>query len=387
MKKASCVLIITILLLLEISAKAEWVSIVELRRQVDEIGRWTQNYTDTYGRQIAVDILPAMPNVEAVPILSVEPMNVLLDQIHPGMLLIAANNEEGSRHYYDSETGEWMRLYEVCKDTMSIEYANQDISAKERADELGSLRGKSFCLGEFNLDMSYKERSIPKGYKQAISHVMETLFSDKKPEYAFTWLEEVSEDIPCSVVTLRQKMEGIPILMGAGDPVAYASEAEIGFSKSDGSDAAEIRLCNRLESDEKMMSYLDGTCRIQIAPIQEIGRLDEDVPLCSFDKVQNTVEKLIQNGYIRRVYALRFGYCCYRDVERGNVLYPVWQIECDYAFDPSKQLSPDESYPVMERMHYSTMIVNAQTGEFMNPVELKGRLLDAPKVISWKDVQ
>ena len=62
-------------------------------------------------------------------------------------------------------------------------------------------------------------------------------------------------------------------------------------------------------------------------------------------------------------------------------------IECDYAFDPAKQLSPDESYPVMERMHYSTMIVNAQTGEFMNPVKLKDRLLDAPKVTSWKDVR
>lgn len=38
MKKASCVLIIVLLLLLEISAKAEWVSIVELRQQVDEMG-------------------------------------------------------------------------------------------------------------------------------------------------------------------------------------------------------------------------------------------------------------------------------------------------------------------------------------------------------------
>ena len=44
MKKASCVLIIVLLLLLEISAKAEWVSIVELRQQVDEMGRWIQNY-------------------------------------------------------------------------------------------------------------------------------------------------------------------------------------------------------------------------------------------------------------------------------------------------------------------------------------------------------
>ena len=69
MKKASCVLIIVLLLLLEISAKAEWVSIVELRQQVDEMGRWIQNYTDTYGRQIEVDVLPMIPDVEVVPIL------------------------------------------------------------------------------------------------------------------------------------------------------------------------------------------------------------------------------------------------------------------------------------------------------------------------------
>ena len=86
MKKASCVLIIVLLLLLEISAKAEWVSIVELRQQVDEMGRWIQNYTDTYGRQIEVDVLPMIPNVEVVPVLRVEPLDVVPDQIHPDML-------------------------------------------------------------------------------------------------------------------------------------------------------------------------------------------------------------------------------------------------------------------------------------------------------------
>ena len=387
MKKASCVLIIVLLLLLEISAKAEWVSIVELRQQVDEMGRWIQNYTDTYGRQIEVDVLPMIPDVEVVPILRVEPLDVVPDQIHPDIPLTTTNNEEGSRHYYDSETGEWMHLHEVCKGTICIEYANQDISSKGETGQFGSLRGKSFCLDESNPDISYKERSILKGCAETISHVMKKIFPDKTPEYSFIWLEEISEDVPCVVLALRQKIAGIPVLMGAGDPVAYASEEEIFFSKPDRSDAAKIQLCNRLEADEKMISYLDGTCRLEIEPIRKIGQLEEDVPLCSFDKVQNTVEKLIQNGYIRRVYALRFGYCCYRDVEGGNVLYPVWQIECDYAFDPAKQLSPDENYPVMERMHYSTMIVNAQTGEFMNPVKLKDRLLDAPKVTSWKDVR
>ena len=106
MKKASCVLIIVLLLLLEISAKAEWVSIVELRQQVDEMGRWIQNYTDTYGRQIEVDVHPMIPDVEAVPVLRVEPLDVVPDQIHPDMPLNTTDNEEGSRHYYDSETGD-----------------------------------------------------------------------------------------------------------------------------------------------------------------------------------------------------------------------------------------------------------------------------------------
>lgn len=217
-------------------------------------------------------------------------------------------------------------------------------------------------------------------------------------EFSGVWLKKkniFAEDVP--LVSLETVLSVLEDKIKSGNIrnvyalelgyCAYASEEEIGFSKPDRSDAAKIQLCNRLEADEKMISYLDGTCRMEIEPIRKTEQLEEDVPLCSFDKVQSTVEKLIQNGYIRRVYALRFGYCCYRDVEGGNVLYPVWQIECDYAFDPAKQLSPDESYPVMERMHYSTMIVNAQTGEFMNPVKLKDKLLDAPKVTSWKDVR
>ena len=138
-------------------------------------------------------------------------------------------------------------------------------------------------MDESNPDISYKERSILKGCVETISHVMKKIFPDKTPEYSFIWLEEISEDVPCAVLALRQKIAGIPVLMGAGDPVAYASEEEIGFSKPERSDAAKIQLCNRLEADEKMISYLDGTCRMEIEPIQKTEQLEENVPLCSFD--------------------------------------------------------------------------------------------------------
>lgn len=67
---------------------------------------------------------------------------------------------------------------------------------------------------------------------------------------------------------------------------------------------------------------------MEIEPIQKTEQLEENVPLCSFDKVQNTVEKLIQNGYIpacvcSAVWILLLSRCGGR-----NVLYPVWQIEC-----------------------------------------------------------
>lgn len=34
----------------------------------------------------------------------------------------------------------------------------------------------------------------------------------------------------------------------------------------------------------------------------------EDIPLCSFEKIQKTIEEKIEKGYIQRVYSLKFGY-------------------------------------------------------------------------------
>ena len=47
----------------------------------------------------------------------------------------------------------------------------------------------------------------------------------------------------------------------------------------------------------------------------------------------------------------------------------------------------DDGIPITSGRYYSTMIVNAQTGEFMNPAKLKEKLLDCPEIITWEDIQ
>ena len=37
-------------------------------------------------------------------------------------------------------------------------------------------------------------------------------------------------------------------------------------------------------------------------------------------------------------------------------------------------------------LDYHTMSVNAQTGEFMDPAELKDNLLKCPDIITWDDI-
>ena len=57
-------------------ASADMVSISELRQQVEAIGHWTQTY-EAHGRTIEVDVPIIVPEVEAMPIVTVEAYNAV----------------------------------------------------------------------------------------------------------------------------------------------------------------------------------------------------------------------------------------------------------------------------------------------------------------------
>lgn len=69
----------------------------------------------------------------------------------------------------------------------------------------------------------------------------------------------------------------------------------------------------------------------------------------------------------------------------------MWEVECEYYYSAkTKTESYDERYgeiPVTSELYYRTMIVNAQTGEFVDPAKLMDRVFDCPDTITWEDVQ
>lgn len=138
-------------------------------------------------------------------------------------------------------------------------------------------------------------------------------------------------------------------------------------------------------------AYVDGGYFFYCVPLKESGVVCKDIPLCDMEGVLESIEERIKAGNIRKVHALRFGYCCYKGEKDGDILlYPVWEVECDYYYNPkeeTKNYEEIEDAPITSGLQYRTMIVNAQTGEFMDPFELKDKILDCPEIITWEDVQ
>ncbi len=114
----------------------------------------------------------------------------------------------------------------------------------------------------------------------------------------------------------------------------------------------------------------------------------EDIPLCSFEKIQKTIEEKIEKGYIQRIYSLKFGYSIYNAKRKGNkplaaydaecyYAVPSWVIDCVYMVDPKKtfdyhveeELKRDPDANERYSNGFKTITINAQTGEMLDPLD------------------
>ena len=79
MKRVRYLLFILLFILNLATASADMVSTSELRQQVEAMGRWTKTY-EAYGRTIKVDVPIIVPEVDEVPVITVEPYYAVYEQ-------------------------------------------------------------------------------------------------------------------------------------------------------------------------------------------------------------------------------------------------------------------------------------------------------------------
>ena len=381
------------------SVRAECISINELQTEANI--EWKKDYVDRYGRTVSVDVTPIIPQVDKVPIQIMEnqilPVENVLNIYPQSMVqeeIDKIDEEVVILHYLNQERNERGAVY-ICQEggkLVLFEYDDLNTKIKKTTTKLESFSGIQYCSNEVERLYPYFD-----GYDFTVQDSIDCanqelgkFFPDYNLDLDIMWVTIVPNTRPCYVCTLRQKIDGIPILMGAGDIARGTNEKEMGFKfPKSWKTKGEEYWGGFIRSLWDFIAYVDGGYQIQFRPLKKVVSLVDDVPLCTFDEVISSVEKQIEHGNIRNVYEMRFGYCCYLDENEQIVLYPVWQIECDYFFNPKeeqKHYAEMEDGQVTLGLDYHTMIVNAQTGEFMNPADLKDNLLKCPDVITWNDI-
>ena len=381
------------------SVRAECISINELQTEANI--EWKKDYVDRYGRTVSVDVTPIIPQVDKVPIQIVEnqilPVENVLNIYPQSMVqeeIDKVDEEVIILHYQNQERNERGAVY-ICQEggkLVLFEYDDLNTKIKKTTTKLESFSGIQYCSNEVERLYPYFD-----GYdftvQDSIDYANQELgkfFPDYDLDLDITWVTIVPNTRPCYNCTLRQKIDGIPILMGAGDIARGTNEKEMGFKFPKSWKTKGVEYWGYYISPIwGFIAYVDGGYQIQFRPLKKVASVVDDVPLCTLDEVISSVEKQIEKGNIRNVYEIRFGYCCYLDENEQIVLYPVWQIECDYFFNPKeeqKHYAEMENVRVTQGHDYHTMIVNAQTGEFMNPADLKDNLLKCPDIITWDDI-
>ena len=155
-----------LLMIVPTLASADMVSISELRQQVEAIGHWTQTY-EAHGRTIGVDVPIIVPEVEAMPIVTVEAYNAVEnDALNRKEYLLKRENSDGwSIEYEESGLFSYLNNAESTVGTISIpDRAAQNESVylggqyhfpqDKRTDKM-KYQSVFFAPGEFDSETTY----------------------------------------------------------------------------------------------------------------------------------------------------------------------------------------------------------------------------------------
>ena len=379
---------VLLLVLMLATASADMVSISELRQQVEVMGRWTQTYETPNGK-VSVDIPIIVPEVENVPILQVSAVMGKDVAEERGLPKAADQENAGAGIFYDdfdilsklnTDVDDAAMIF--CANSEEIDLAFLQVSHNDpNSMRRGSWDYSSdyYYLNEVNPEMLFAEENDQplSAANDVLAVLLQNYYGNENADYDVDYVEvrgrarkragrtkndlgAYKKDYPKGTyyISFRQKIGGLPVYMEIGQKMLTTDKTHI---------TQETALkCSRVSwININGLEYMDGASFMLNATwMREEKRIQEDVPLATLDEVIQALEKKIEEGYIRDIYALRLGYVCYLDDTSPDTytLYPTWVCDCIYANSPREQIMKNiVTDAFRENFRYEQIAVDAQT--------------------------
>ena len=369
-------------------ASGDMVSISELRQQVEMMGRWTQTY-DTPNGKVSVDIPIIVPEVENMPILQVSAVMGKDVAEEKGLHKSVDQENAGAGIFYDdfdilsklnANVDDAAMIF--CANPEEIDLAFLQVSHNDpNSMRMGSWDYSSdyYYPNEMNPETLFAEENEQpmSTANDALAVLLQNYYGKENADYDVDYVEvrgkarkrvgrtkndlgAYKKDYPKATyyISFRQKLEGIPIYLEIGHKMLTTNQTYV---------TQEVALkCQRIRGIEtNTLEYMDETSFIlDTTWMREEKRIQEDVPLATLEDVMRALEKRVEEGYIRDIYALRLGYVCYPDDTSPDIyaLYPAWICDCIYANSPREQIMENiVTDAFRENFRYEQILVDAQT--------------------------
>ena len=348
-------------------ASTEYVSLADIKESVPD--RWTQSY-ETKWRTVEIDVQPYVPDAKEMPVLYVIPAPEKPDITPLGANWESQPNDDG---------GVFVMLDDGGEEEM------------KRARKQGGTTTTSLFFPPYDINKVYAENSdmtlndVLSELKSVFSLIGEDLdnWNFDRPRQVLcnsTVNQKTGEFLLPGIygLLLDQQLSGIPLYCHVTDCL----------DNSRGREATTFTILQYSFDD-----YENAYFAWQKVKTAEV--VATDVPLCDFSVVKKTLEDEINAGHIRKIFDLDLGYALHNDpnVEYGSVgapfyAAPVWRVNCLYIESGNQEMRDYTGLDVPERavIECKTVLVNAQTGELLNPNDSHKGCADYQGFISWDDV-
>lgn len=366
-------LIFTLLLPFASLARQQYYTITEVWEQAAH--GWQQTYT-AHGRTIAVNVMPHVSQVDAVPALQTQRAQLNPQQDMQGRWGVTVRPKDGAVIFEaDRKAVVGTRGYTLG----NVVYKGYDLNTRYINSNPLTL-GQMLAMLQNILETSGLEPSLL--YFDQPHAISQLIYQDKRG----------NKDAEPTLMGINfyQSLKGLPIV--GRHHLAYLPKS--GWGNVD-YHVFEPHPYALILSPTQFTFFLGGM-------MEETQTLAEDVPLAGFDRVVDTLEKEIKAGRLRQVFNLSFGYALYADKQNkakpfmgpGSLFYalPVWTVDCIYVGDartrvrdysgPDWEDSRTDPYNVFE---YKRLLVNAQTGILADPSYQKADRDQYKGFLSWEE--